>query len=187
MDIEIKGAYDGIETASMIKDMYDIPILFITAFGQEDFFERAKKLNPEAYITKPFVKDDLLRTVALCAQKIASKTIENTTSLVLNSGDGWVKVVFDDINYVMSDNNYCTLYMENEKPLLINISLKAIEQQLPQKDFFRCHHSYLISMKKIKKIERNDGHFAIMNNDTSIPISRANRAIMLEKFKLYFS
>ncbi len=187
MDIEIKGEHDGIESASMIKDMFGLPIVFITAFSQNEIFDRAKKIKPEGYITKPFVKDDLLRTVELCKEKKESNQPENTSTLILNSGDGWVKVNFDDLLYIMSDNNYCTLFLENEKPLLINITLKAIEQKLPQNDFFRCHHSYMISMKKLKKIERKEGYFAILTNDIKVPISRAKRTIMLEKFKHYFS
>ena len=187
MDIQIKGAYDGIETASLIKDMFGIPVIFITAFGQEDFFERAKILGPEAYITKPFDTKSLLRTIAIACEKISLKTPSDTKNLILNSGDGWVKVAIEDIVYVMSDNNYCSIYLEREKPLLINITLKAIEQQLPRKDFFRCHQSYLLSMQKIKKIERDDGYFAIMDEGSKIPISRVNRSIMLEKFKQYNS
>lgn len=187
MDIEIKGAYDGIETASLIKDMFDIPVIFITAFGQEEFFERAKKLRPEAYITKPFDTNSLLRTIAIACEKIKIKTTQDTKNLILNSGDGWVKVEIDSIVFVMSDNNYCSLYLNEEKPLLINITLKAIEQQLPPKDFFRCHQSYLLSMEKIKKIERDEGYVAIMNDGSKVPISRVNRTIMLEKFKQYNS
>lgn len=187
MDIQIKGAYDGIESASLIKDMFDIPVLFITAFGQDVFFERAKKLGPEAYITKPFNTIELLRTIAIACEKKTLESKQNINNLVLNSGDGWVKVNLNDIIYIMSDNNYCTLFFDEEKPLLINITLKAIENKLPKLDFFRCHQSYLISMKKIKKIERDDSHFAIMTNNSKIPIARVKRSIMLEKFKQYIT
>ena len=187
MDIEIKGDHDGIETASVLKEMFDVDILFITAFGQEEFFDRAKKLAPEGYITKPFDTNALLRTVAIACEKKELKSAEEIKSLVLNSGDGWVKVSFSDIVYVMSDNNYCTIYLDEGKPLLINITLKAMEERLPPKDFCRCHQSYMVSMQKIKKIARNDGYFLIMKDGKEIPVSRLKKAVVLEKFKHYIS
>jgi CheY-like chemotaxis protein len=54
MDIVIKGDIDGIETALIIKEKFNIPSLFLTAYGSGSVIERAKKVNPIGYLLKPF-------------------------------------------------------------------------------------------------------------------------------------
>ena len=42
MDIRIKGNLDGIDTADQIKSRYAIPVVYLTAYADESFLERAK-------------------------------------------------------------------------------------------------------------------------------------------------
>lgn len=59
MDIIIKGEIDGIDTASYIREHLDIPIIFLTAYGDDDTVQRAKITQPFGYIVKPFTSKDL--------------------------------------------------------------------------------------------------------------------------------
>ena len=52
MDIHIEGPFDGIETARFMQAR-DIPVIFLTAFGDKDTLERAKQAEPYGYLTKP--------------------------------------------------------------------------------------------------------------------------------------
>ena len=54
MDIVIRGEMDGIETAEKIKELYNIPSLFLTAYDNDKVLERAMKVNPLGYLLKPF-------------------------------------------------------------------------------------------------------------------------------------
>ncbi|MGO8675433.1 MAG: response regulator [Limisphaerales bacterium] len=62
MDIRIKGATDGIETARQIRERFRIPVVFLTAFADDAMLERAKRVQPFGYILKPF-EDRELKTV----------------------------------------------------------------------------------------------------------------------------
>ncbi len=53
MDIMIKGEVDGIETAIQIREKYDIPVIYLTAYGDGKTLERAKASKPVGYILKP--------------------------------------------------------------------------------------------------------------------------------------
>jgi PAS domain S-box-containing protein len=53
MDIIIKGEIDGIETAAIIKEQFDIPVVYLTAHSDDRTFERAKLTEPYGFITKP--------------------------------------------------------------------------------------------------------------------------------------
>jgi PAS domain S-box-containing protein len=54
MDINIKGAYDGIETAKRIRAVFNIPIIYLTAYADEAILRRVERTNPYGYILKPF-------------------------------------------------------------------------------------------------------------------------------------
>ena len=65
MDIRLKGPMDGIEAAAMIQSRYSIPVIYLTAFSDEETLERARPTLPLAYLIKPFVSSDLRAAVAL--------------------------------------------------------------------------------------------------------------------------
>lgn len=59
MDIILKGEMNGIDAASYIREHLHIPVVFLTAYGDEDTLERAKITQPFGYIVKPFTTKDL--------------------------------------------------------------------------------------------------------------------------------
>lgn len=66
MDIILAGTMDGIETAQLINTNYNIPIIFITAYGDKKTLDRAKISEPYGYIVKPITnEDELLPTIEL--------------------------------------------------------------------------------------------------------------------------
>ena len=54
MDIVLKGEMDGIEAARKIRDQFNIPIIYLTAYADEEMLTRAKVTEPYGYIVKPF-------------------------------------------------------------------------------------------------------------------------------------
>lgn len=59
MDIVLRGRMDGIETAQAIRSRTDIPVIFLTAYTDEQILERAKMSEPYGYIVKPFEQREL--------------------------------------------------------------------------------------------------------------------------------
>jgi len=69
MDIKIKGPLDGIETAERIRALQDIPVIFITAFADENTLQRARITSPSGYILKPFQERELSIAVDMALYK----------------------------------------------------------------------------------------------------------------------
>lgn len=65
MDIKLKGILDGIETAEIIRLRFDIPIVFLTAYMDDDKLERAKLAMPLGLLLKPIRERDLRVTLKL--------------------------------------------------------------------------------------------------------------------------
>jgi CheY-like chemotaxis protein len=59
MDIGLKGKIDGIETAKIVSNEYDIPVVFLTGFADSDTEKKAKIISPAGYMTKPVDEDKL--------------------------------------------------------------------------------------------------------------------------------
>lgn len=57
MDIVLKGNLNGIETAEQIRDIYNIPFIYLTAYYDDKILEKAAETQPDGYITKPY--DDI--------------------------------------------------------------------------------------------------------------------------------
>lgn len=69
MDIQIKGKIDGVETAKMVKEQYNIPVVFLTAYADDTFLQRAKLAEPFGYLLKPIDTRDLHSTIEMALYK----------------------------------------------------------------------------------------------------------------------
>lgn len=88
MDIMVKGEYDGIEAAEHIKNHFDVPIIFITAYNSNDLIERAKKVGYEYYIVKPYDEEDLRQKIENVLSKYGIKSrTDDKEKIALNEQD----------------------------------------------------------------------------------------------------
>lgn len=80
MDIMLEGDIDGITTANNIRQQFNIPVIFLTAYSNEKTIERAKIAKPYGYILKPFRETDLYTSIEIAFYKhrIERKLIEET-------------------------------------------------------------------------------------------------------------
>jgi len=79
MDIILKGPGDGVEAARMVREMFDIPVVYLTAHADEATLHRAKVSEPFGYILKPFEERDLFSTIemALYRHRVEKRMEEN--------------------------------------------------------------------------------------------------------------
>jgi len=69
MDVRIDGAQDGTETARVLRERFDIPVIFLTAHADSITITRAKDAEPLGYITKPFQEAALRATIEIALHK----------------------------------------------------------------------------------------------------------------------
>ena len=93
MDIVLKGAQDGIETAAIVRARFGIPVIYLTAHADQATLRRAKISEPFGYILKPFEEHDLLSAIeiALYRHQLESRMAENErwlTAILASIDDG---------------------------------------------------------------------------------------------------
>ncbi len=69
MDIAIKGDLDGIETMAKIKEIDDIPAIYLTAYADDRTIDRAAQTGCYAYLLKPFKDKELRATIKIVLTK----------------------------------------------------------------------------------------------------------------------
>jgi PAS domain S-box-containing protein len=95
MDIKLRGATDGIDAATRIQNEWGIPVVFLTGFTAQDVFDRAKRMEPYGYVSKPTSIGELRNTIemALCRHAADRRIRESETrfrDLVEHSQEGIV-------------------------------------------------------------------------------------------------
>ncbi|HAK45174.1 MAG TPA: two-component system response regulator [Spirochaeta sp.] len=101
MDIMLVGDIDGIETATIIKNEFAIPVIFLTAYSDDKTLERAKIAEPSGYILKPFKDKELYTTIDISLYKYRVdqelKRQQRWSTAILHSiGDGIIATSTDE-------------------------------------------------------------------------------------------
>jgi putative nucleotidyltransferase with HDIG domain len=73
MDIRLRGQMDGIEAAQRIREILEIPIIFITAYADDETLQRAKTTEPYGYILKPVESRELSIVIEMATYKHAAE------------------------------------------------------------------------------------------------------------------
>jgi CheY-like chemotaxis protein len=69
MDIVLKGEMNGTEAAKQIRSQFNIPIVYLSAYAEEEILERAKVTEPFGYIIKPFEDRELNTAIEMALYK----------------------------------------------------------------------------------------------------------------------
>jgi len=184
MDIDLKGEMTGLDLGEQIQSL-QIPILFITSYQEKQKYDRANKLDMIGYLVKPLNQFTILTALDACLSswipKKESSSEDNIKddnglingALLVKKGSVYHKLKLVDIIYMSSEQEYVMLRTSGGK-FLFRESLKSLENKLADFNFFRAHHSFLINLNLISKIDSSGGH-VIMSNAERIPVSRRRK------------
>ncbi|MBN4051451.1 response regulator [bacterium AH-315-M05] len=196
MDIMLKGKMTGIEAAKRIRKNIDTPVIYLTAYADEDTLEQAKITEPHGYIIKPFKEIDLKTTIEIALYKhkkeleikrernLYYSIIENKSSngsIFVKSKYQLVKVNTKDIFFVEALGDYVTINTADKK-YTVHSTMKKFEEKLPPSDFARVHRSYIVRLDSIIAIEHTN--IIIEHNKKYVPIGNSFKEKLMNKLKL---
>jgi two-component system, LytTR family, response regulator len=136
-------------------------IIMITAY--EKYALEGFNLDVVDYLVKPAPFERFLKA---CNKALELFTLKNQPASALPGGAepdhffvnaeySLVKVVLDEIILIEGLKDYIKIHLVGGKPLIIRMSMKAIEDKLPSRKFLRVHKSYIVSIPKITSIRKN--------------------------------
>lgn len=112
MDIHLENSINGIEIVEKIKKTKDIPVVYLTAFSDDNTMQKAIATNPVSYILKPFKRDELKSSIMLSIYKI-----NNLNKVVLDNK--YTSIGFDYYYDLKNDNLFY-----KDQPIQISINEK---------------------------------------------------------------
>jgi len=196
MDIMLAGTMTGIDVSKKIKEEFDIPVVFLTAYADEKTISKAKVTEPYGYVIKPFKEIDLRTSIemALYKYKKEKEKIAGIEESKINQGSALskefiyvksnsrlVKVENDSILFVEALKDYVIIHTPNDK-YTIHSTMKDIEKKLPTESFMRVHRSYILNLKRIKSIESSI--VLLEDSDKKIPIGGSYKDDLYKKLNL---
>jgi len=69
MDIRLRGEMSGVQAAAIIKDKFDLPVVFLTSYSDDKTIQNAKYTYPYGYLVKPFEERELYATIEIALFK----------------------------------------------------------------------------------------------------------------------
>ena len=177
LDIQMKMV-DGLHAAERIRKMDEhVGIIFLTTLTQYGL--EGYKYQATNYIIKPLkygrLKSELNKFVVR-SQK------EKNPFLVIANDTGKYKVPLKSIRYVETYNRNLMFHTEQEN-IICYKTMKEMEQELCDKDFARCHTSYIVNLFYVKGIKKLN--IELISGET-IPISQPKRKVFMERLTNYW-
>lgn len=132
MDILLKDNMDGIESARIIYDRFNIPVVFLTAYSGSLTVDRAKTAHPYGYIVKPFDDHMLLTTIEIAlykhrAEKEANRKNQLYRQLLSTTSEAILAVDPERQTFLVANKTAETLLCRTQKDASLTLS-QIIEQ-----------------------------------------------------------
>ncbi|REE00461.1 LytR/AlgR family response regulator transcription factor [Marinoscillum furvescens] len=172
LDIDLGDSKNGIDLADHINETTKTPFLYLSSYADISTVSKAAKTIPQAYLIKPFTKEDLFTTIEIVRNK--NKTDQ---TIQISSGTSTIKISANDVSLIKSDNNYIEIF-ENGKRHIVRSSLDAFLKEQEYDNFVRIHRSYAINLLKVDSFSRQ--HVIVGNH--KCPISRSYKQELMQRF-----
>ena len=170
----------GIEFSKMLPE--NTRVIFTTAFDQ--YALEGIKVEALDYLLKPFDYAEFLAAAnkankwfSLVKGKQENVVSEEKEFLFVKSEYKQLRIKLSDVLYFEGLKDYIKIWMkDNPKPILTLMSLKSLQEELPETHFMRVHRSFIVSLKNIEVIERSQ----IIINKQRITVSDQYKSKFLE-------
>jgi DNA-binding LytR/AlgR family response regulator len=176
LDIQMPGI-TGLEMLRSIKD----PPQVVIVSAYDKFAIEGFNMDVTDYLIKPVSFDRFLKacnkvqTVAEYKQKGIVGQEDNYFFVHVEYKQ--VKINFDQILFIEAMRDYIRIHLNNLKPVITHMSMKAVEKRLPDRGFQRIHKSYIVNVMKIKTVKKR----MVIVEDQEVPFSQNYKDLLIQK------
>ncbi len=183
LDIDIFGDKDGIETAQLINDIGDFPVIFLTNYQDLETIKRAEKTNPADYLVKPFNEYQLHVSIqraifnysknrkAIAGEELSKDIPEQLPKgnifFLKDTKGNYKKYNISEILFIRAGRAYCDIFISNGETITQSIPMTKTWNNFNHENLVQVHRSYVVNVEAIKGVKGN----ILLIGDHSIPIS----------------
>lgn len=107
MDIVLKGNMDGIEAAKIIRKQMSVPVIYLTAYADEEVIQRARVTEPYGYLVKPYKSSELNANIqmALYKHNLSKRESEKIRKTIIEDFNSFTDKIRNNSNIDSSNTN----------------------------------------------------------------------------------
>ena len=175
---EVDLMFVDIHMPDLVRSLVVKPlIVFTTAYPE--YAVEGFKVDAVDYLLKPFEFQDLLKAADKARRQFEyhlqdngggteTDLLEKDGSLFVKSEYNIIRINVADICYIEGMSEYVRIYTDAaDKPVVTLLSMRKLEERLPQEMFMRVHRSYIVNLRKITEVSRLR---IIFNKNIYIPV-----------------
>ena len=151
-------------------------IVFTTAYS--DHAVEGFAVNALDYLLKPVSYEEFMRAAGRALAAVSGRTEERADPhpapgfITVKSEYRLVRIPVAEIDYIEGLKDYVKIVLaDGSRPVLTLMSMKSLEEMLPEASFMRVHRSFIVNMDKVRVIERN----CVVMGRQLIPVSESAR------------
>lgn len=154
-------------------------VIFTTAFSE--YAVEGFNLSAVDYLLKPYTYERFMKAAEKANeyyQFLNQKTTSPTQYLFIRADYSLVKIPIADIRYIEGLDDYIRIFLPGRKPVVARMTLKAILEKLPARDFVRVHRSFIVPLTQIQTVRNKTIHL----EDAKIPIGLSYEEEFFKRF-----
>jgi two-component system LytT family response regulator len=178
---------DGFEVLGLLAP--EIAVVFTTAF--DEYAVRAFEVHAVDYLLKPFSEERFAQALSRAEKRLGeARTVLAPTlaqaarapgshleRLVIRDGAEIAIIPVLAVDYLKGQDDYVEVFHAG-RSTLTQQTLQSFEESLDPRQFVRVHHSYLLNVSRVARIEPwgHGSKLALLHDGRSVPISRSGEA-----------
>lgn len=180
LDVEMPEM-NGVDFLQKVNLPRATSVIFSTAYSE--YAIDAFKANATHYIMKPVEEAELVLALRKVVEKRSRPKVTPETISVFD-GKEYSILNQKDILYLKADGSY-TKFVLHDQEVLASKRLGFFEEKLNDKQFVRCHNSYVVNILNIDKLGKQKSPYIIMKNGETLPVSASKRGELESRLGLH--
>lgn len=181
---------------TMLEQLGTTPFSVIFTTSYDQYAIRAIRYSALDYLLKPVDPIELQAAIRKFSKQPADTTAQIRhlleqvngkgaafSKLAVPTTEGFEFIPVDKLTRCEASDNYTHFYLRDGRKIIASRTLKDIEEQLkPFMHFVRVHHSFVVNLNEIVKYVRGEGGHLIMNDGSTVPVSRNRKESLMKWF-----
>lgn len=194
LDVHLDGPRDGIDTATALTARRRVPLIFITAFPDNETFARARQVGPFAFLGKPYNGPLLGHSIELALQHFAGahglpagegpgEQAEGTVLLggiFVREQHRFVKLLLDQVLLLEADGGHTHLRTPTRK-FTLRLALGKVLERLPAEQFCQVHRGFAVQLAAVDALDARTG--TVRLGEHTVPVGRSYREALTARLR----
>ncbi len=158
----------------------DLMVIFTTAYSE--YAVEGFNLNAVDYLLKPFTFERFLQAVNKANdfyKFLHHHEFAEQPYLFVRADYSLVKIMHEDILYIEGLDDYLKIYIAGRKPVVARMTMKAMQEKLPEKEFIRIHRSFIVPFSRIEKVRNK----MVYIGEKELPVGSSYEKLFFDSYK----